>query len=210
VPGKTLTIFKEKKKQALAELATVTKNRLSNPNRIPERIIEYLFNQTGSQGVGNHVSGHLSQMFFCPQGMIVKRLLPERPLFTHEAIDLTTAGRFEPVDHGTQALLFTHLHQPVDMIRHEHPGKHAGIAEQGVVLEAAAGGAGGPEIEKHRLALPGGRGHQIDLVGQGNPAFAQGVMSRIVVAVHHFIYPISFWFFAGMARSYSAWRYRGL
>ena len=139
----------------------------------------------------------------------------------HEAMDLTAAGRFEPVDHPAQVALLPHLHQPVDMIRHQHPGQHAGLTEQGTVLETPAGGAGGPEIEEDRLPLPGGGGHQVHLVRQGHPAPAQGSLPRFVVSMgvvavgHRVLWGIVGGFagvgFAGMARSYSpgGWR-RGM
>ena len=184
----------------------------SNPNRIPVRIRPHPLHQPGPKRIGQHIPGDPAHILLGAQGMIVKPLLPQWATCAHEAMDLTAAGRFEPVDHPAQVALLAHLHQPVDMIRHQHPSQHAGLTEQGTVLETPAGGAGGPEIEEDRLPLPGGGGHQVDLVRQGHPAPAQGSLPRFVVSMgvvavgHRVVWWIVGGFagggFAGMARSY--------
>jgi hypothetical protein len=54
-----------------------TRFSLSNPNRIPQRIVAKLLHQACPQWVSHDISRHFHQIFFSPQCPIMKSLLPK-------------------------------------------------------------------------------------------------------------------------------------
>lgn len=134
------------------------------PNRIPKRIIAKVLHQSGPQWIGGQIPGNATEVFLRAQGMVMIAPLPERTVSSQFPVAQATAGRFEPVDHHTQALIFAKLDQKMGVIRHQHPGQHRGITKNGAILKTAGRRAASPKIPKKRLAVNGGRSHEISLV----------------------------------------------
>lgn len=127
--------------------------------------------------IGYHITGHAPQVFFPPQTVVVVCWLPDGPLSLQNPIDITCAGRFETIHHQAQGVIFAQLDEPMGVIRHEHPGQHAGIAQQGALFETTGGRTARLEISEKTLPANRGAGHQIDMVGERCPAPPQGPMA---------------------------------
>ena len=96
------------------------------PDGIPQRIIADVFDQPGSQGIGNDVTSHRSQVIFATQRAVEVTLLPYGSRKASLLIDESCTAGFSDL-HKFRQITVMQFNQPMDVVRHYDPGQGAGI-----------------------------------------------------------------------------------
>jgi hypothetical protein len=90
-------------------------------------VIPNTLNQPRSQRIGNNISRHLANILFPPDSPIEKSALPETALPAQVPVDGDCRSRFDGLHCFGQRPTLIELEQPVQMVRHNDPGKRNGI-----------------------------------------------------------------------------------
>ena len=154
-------------------MAAISVNAPSQPHRIPKRIVPNPPHQSCPYRIGDDIPCHRLNIFFGSQSMVMIGRRPQGSLRLSDRIDAASTRRFETEQQLVQAETLTQRNQPVNVIRHQHPGKQPGVTKQTRVVEGTGSHARQMEIGEQRLALHGGGGEKIQLARQRNTASAQ-------------------------------------
>ncbi len=166
--------------------ASAANSLLTHPNRIPMRIVTHPLHQPSAHRVGNDVAGHGADVLPIADGAVVEPSLPDRAAWRGAGtVDGRSAARLE-APHQPAQRAAAQLHQPMQVVWHEHEGQRGRQPRIVAVAQGRDGLPGVTEVRKHRVpAIHHGR-QQIPAPDLRMPSRAQAVtMCRNNHASHH-------------------------
>ncbi len=150
----------------------------SQPRRPPEGILPHCSSQSRTQRIGNDIPGNRDYIFLSAQRPIMKRLSPDLIFPAAQATHLSCTDRLHPSNRFGQVLTPSKLKQPMDMIRHKHPGEQPVPPDHRAPSKSRRSNAARLEVCEQGCAPCRSCGDQIDVTRNRRTPFAQCAVAR--------------------------------